>query len=83
MLSRIVNIELHNNQPRESFLMAKNKENPLLHKNQEDSALFSPAMEFLKILGWNMDKLEYPSKNKLVLKFSVDGLEFHTSIKRF
>jgi hypothetical protein len=80
MLSRIVNIDLNNNHPRDNIILAKNfKENPPVHKNPEDSALFSPAMEFLKILGWDMSKLEYQAKNKLNLKFSVDGLEFHTS----
>ena len=37
-------------------------------------------MELLKILEWDIDKMEYPSKNKLNLKFSIQKLEFHTSL---
>ena len=81
MLNKISNITPLNNGSKESLSQVKHyRENPLIHESLADSASFSPAMELLKILKWDSYKMEYPAKNKLSLIFSIDGLEFHTSL---
>jgi len=81
MLTKISNIVLQNNTLKDNPPWANSlRENSFLHGSNRDSASFSPAMELLKVLEWDIDKMEYPSKNKLCLKFIIQGLEFHTSL---
>jgi hypothetical protein len=81
MLNKISNIALQNNNAKDNLPWTKSiREKSLLPGSTKDSASFSPAMELLKVLEWDIYKMEYPAKNKLNLKFSIQGLEFHTSV---
>jgi hypothetical protein len=81
MLIKISNITLQNNSLKDNLPWVKPiKENSMLNSSSKDSASFSPAMSILKILEWDIDKVEYTSTNKLNLKFSIQGLEFNTSL---
>jgi len=80
MLNKISNIALQSNVSKENLSWTKHiRESSSLHESSIDSASFSPAMEFLKVLEWNNYKMEYPAKNKLSLKFTIEGLEFNTN----
>jgi hypothetical protein len=80
MLNKVSNINTRNIIQTEKISPLKYiRENSFVPKADSDSASFSPAMELLKILDWDTYKMEYPAKNKLVLTFSIEGLEFHTS----
>jgi hypothetical protein len=82
MLEKITNIRTNLNYERKANGKSNFSSffrNPIDSKDSEhDSIIFSPAAVYLSRLKWHLKEIKYPSKEKVVINFLVDDLEFKT-----